>query len=378
MGRRANYEGTLYRRPGRSRWEGQVMLGGRRYSVSGRTRTEVVARLRELVIRFQAGCLAPPSALTFGEWARDWLSQGEGRWRQSTHRRVTQALRPLIERLGGVRLSRLQPMHLLRALEELRLAGAGPRALQMAYDAAHACLEEGRRLGIVSSNVAARVARPTYRREEQAGWGIEDMRRFLRVALEDGSPTALMLAFGLLTGLRPSEALGLRWEDVDWEAGTVTVRRALVWAGAAAYSLQPPKSARGERTIALPRLGIGILERLRGRLPWVFWTGRPPKSYDLAAAMARLCARAGVPRRPAHYLRHAHASLLVGLGVDVKTAQRRLGHSSANMTLDTYAHYLPGAEGAVARMLDQALGQNLDSHGGSGSGSDGTVPRARS
>jgi integrase len=72
--------------------------------------------------------------------------------------------------------------------------------------------------------------------------------------------------------------------------------------------------------------------------------------------MAELCQRAGVPRRPAHYLRHAHASLLAASGLDVKTLQRRLGHAHASVTLDVYAHALSEMDRQAAELADRMLG----------------------
>jgi integrase len=72
--------------------------------------------------------------------------------------------------------------------------------------------------------------------------------------------------------------------------------------------------------------------------------------------MAELCQKAGVPKRPAHYLRHCHATLLVHLGADVKSAQRRLGHSSPSLTLGVYAHHLAEGDLRLARLLDEAFG----------------------
>jgi integrase len=102
-------------------------------------------------------------------------------------------------------------------------------------------------------------------------------------------------------------------------------------------------------------MALEMLSRLPRGEGSVFWDKAPPTTKQVSKAMASLCERAGVPRRPAHCLRHCHASLLVALGVDIKSAQRRLGHATADMTLNTYAHHLPGQERAIAQALHQAL-----------------------
>ena len=108
-----------------------------------------------------------------------------------------------------------------------------------------------------------------------------------------------------------------------------------------------------------------LLSRLSAKsLGWgvrLLWSGeRPPTPKQVSKAIATLCQRAGVPRRSPHYLRHCHASLLLALGVDIKSAQRRLGHATAALTLDVYAHHLPGQERAIAEALDRALNRGRE------------------
>jgi integrase len=352
---RGRHEGNIFRRPTRGYWEGSVSLGGRRYYVTGKTRQEVIDKLRALVFRHTQGVLSPPSRLTLGEWAREWLRQGEGRWRPSTHRRRRQVLGPVAEKLGRVRLSRLSPLHIATLLEDLRREGMGTRSLQLVWATLHTCLEDARDMGIIGDNPVTRVPRPRHEAREAQDWSLEDMRSFLRAALEDSRPLAWMLALMLMTGLRPGEALGLRWEDIDWDAEALRVRRSLTWAGSS-WHIGRPKTRAGERAVALPALALEMLSRLPRGKGFVFWDKAPPTTKQVSKAMASLCQRARVPRRPAHYLRHCHASLLAASGLDVKSLQRRLGHSQASVTLDVYAHALGEMDRRAAQLLDATFG----------------------
>ena len=347
MKRRANHEGCyIYRR---GRWEACLRIAGRRYWVSGRTRQECRDRLQALLLRHQAGQLAPPSRLTLAEWAREWLERGE--WRPTTLRRYRQALAPLLLRLGRARLSRLEPWHIAVALSGLDV---GSRTRELAYVALHACLNEAVRVGLLAHNPCQRVPRPRHQPREAKDWALADMRRFLRAAFDDGSPIAQMLTPMLLTGLRPGEALGLRWDDLDMGSATLTVRRSVTWAGST-WHVGRPKSRAGERTVALPALAQTLLERLPRESVHLFWRERPPASKQVSKVMGELCLRASVPRRPAHYLRHAHATLLAASGLDIKTLQRRLGHAQASVTLDVYAHALGEMDRRAAELLDAVL-----------------------
>jgi len=353
MPRRGNHEGT-YRRKGRG-WQAAIRLGGHRYWVSGRTRRECQEKLLALIERHRRGQLAPPLRLTLGEWCDLWLREGEARWRPTTLRRRRQVLSPLLLRMGRLRLSRLEPLHLAAALEELQREGMGSRSLELCWATLHACLEEAVRRGLLGYNPIQRVPRPRHQPREARDWTLEDMKRFLQAALEDGRPLAWGLALMLMAGLRVGELLGLRWEDVDWAAGALRVRRSVTWAGST-WHIGKPKTKAGERIVTLPASAVALLRRLPRNSVHLFWAEKPPSSKQVSNVMRELCERAGVPRRPARYLRHCHATLLAASGLDVKTLQRRLGHTQASVTLDVYAHALSEMDRRAAELVDRALG----------------------
>jgi integrase len=203
-------------------------------------------------------------------------------------------------------------------------------------------------------NPLDRVPKPRCQAEERPTWGLEDIRRFLRTAAASEHQLGPMFALQLLTGLRPGEAVGLQWQDVDLKVGVLHVRRAVVWAGSR-WHVQNPKTKAGDRTIALPSLAQALLQQLPKSLPWVFWQNRPPTRKQVSLAMRALCRESGTPKTSAQYLRHAHATLLAAQGLDVKTLQRRLGHARAGLTLDVYAHTLNDGERRAAELLDEAL-----------------------
>jgi integrase len=91
--------------------------------------------------------------------------------------------------------------------------------------------------------------------------------------------------------------------------------------------------------------------------------------------MRELCQKAGVLRRPAHYLRHCHATLFAALGLDIKTLRRRLGHSRASITLDVYAHALGEMDRRAAEMVASPVGVKVTVRSSPGRSSTST-PRA--
>lgn len=181
----------------------------------------------------------------------------------------------------------------------------------------------------------------------------------------------------LVTGMRPSELMGLKWPDVDLKKGEVQVRRVLVRDPDGWY-LRPPKTKRGTRTIPIPPAMVNTLsawkksqaeERMKAGPAWVknkkadglvftTATGEPLERRNLANRdFMKVLRAAGLvetiePKRKGektrykglvrlYDLRHTCATLMLAAGVNPKVASERLGHASVVITLDTYSHVLP-------------------------------------
>ena len=176
----------------------------------------------------------------------------------------------------------------------------------------------------------------------------------------------------LATGMRRGELLGLQWGNVNLDSATLRVERS-VEETRAGLRLKPPKTKRGRRSISLPADTVAMLRAYKVRqlelrlviglgnispeTP-VFCTveGRLISPNSVSRNWRRFCRVRKLPRVQFHALRHTHASTLIRAGVDILTISRRLGHSSASMTLDVYGHLMGGADAAAAKAIEGALG----------------------
>lgn len=159
-----------------------------------------------------------------------------------------------------------------------------------------------------------------------------------------------------LRGLRRGEAAGLRWSDLDLDAGTLTVTGQLQQLGGRLVA-GPPKSDAGRRVIALDKTTIAALcehrfrqqaERAASGARWagtgyVFTTrsGKPVGPDQLTRLFRKLVAASGLPPVTLHGLRHGAATLALAAGTDLKIVQDQLGHSTITLTADTYTSVLP-------------------------------------
>lgn len=165
----------------------------------------------------------------------------------------------------------------------------------------------------------------------------EEVRRIVGEAEPEWRVMLMTIA---LTGIRIGELLGLRWEDVDFEAGIITVRQS-VWRG----KIQAPKSDRSVRTLPLPRQLSIALEWLRrawipnsAELLWANSDGEPHDADNLRKRIFHpILARAGVEHGGFHGFRHMQGTLLVKHGANPKIVQAQLGHSDVRTTLEFYA-----------------------------------------
>jgi integrase len=184
-----------------------------------------------------------------------------------------------------------------------------------------------------------------------------------RLAGELGAGQAAMMWLGAVGGLRWSEAAGLTVAGLDLLAGKVTVAGQIRRDG----TLGPAKSASGRRTLALPvwlcedlaalLAGRGLSAGDQAALVFTSPAGGP---LDYSRWRTRMwlpaCERAGMPGLRFHDLRSMAATALVAAGVDVKTAQTRLGHSSPSVTLGIYARATASADRAAADAVGAFFG----------------------
>jgi integrase len=243
-----------------------------------------------------------------------------------------------------------------------------PRTVLHVHRVLHNALEQARRWKMIAENPAKDARAPTPRKQRVRSFTPSEVQRLLDVAAADRE-THTIAATLLITGLRRSELLGICLDAIDLDAGSLTIRRVVLEVGHDPVLRELPKTESSERTISIPPVLIELLRAQRthvqeAALKWgrdyrrepMFLfaqvNGEPLPPMSLTLRLRQVMRRAGVAGRQAtHSWRHTAASELVGSGVDVKTVQTRLGHSTPAITLALYVH--PSQE------RDQAAGEHL-------------------
>lgn len=270
--------------------------------------------------------------------------------------------------LGAVPLAQLDRVDVARWLDGLASGGVlSRRSVQICRTVLKAALSDAVEEGLLPRNPAARVPMPrsvakSEKVKEVEAWSSAEVARFLEVS--GGHRWAVGFRLGVLYGLRRSEILGLRWDDVDTEAGTVRVDEGVV-AVRQGFAWSDGKSRRSRRRVPVDDDTMALLrrrrreqaaERLAAGPAWepndmiiATATGKVvlPRSFDRALAL--LVTKADVPRLTSHGLRHTAATHMVAEAADVgelRAIADILGHSP-DVLMNIYAHALPESTSAI-------------------------------
>ena len=375
--RRGSGEGSIYK-DADGRWRGSVHLGykaGKRVRkvVSGKTRAEVAEKLKKLLHSQQLGLPVGPERLTLGQWLPEWLSQSvKNRVRPKSYVFYESIVQlHLVPDLGRIRIRQLTPQRVGRLLNSKLESGLSPRMVRHIRTTLITALETALKFGLVSRNVAKLVDPPRVPKREIFPFTVEEARRFLEVVKGDrlGNLFVIMLSLGLRLG----EALGLTWDDIDFERSRLTVRHGLEKVTGQPFRLVETKSEGGYHTICLPAVAIAALHHQRAAQererelagsawkgsawPLVFTStvGTPLFHRNVHRRFCELLDIGGLRRVRPHDMRHSTASLLIAQGVHAKAIQELLGHSSVAFTLQVYGHLFEEAKRETADKMDSIL-----------------------
>ncbi len=250
--------------------------------------------------------------------------------------------------------------------EKLR-AGLAPRTVQIIHTALSKALREAVEHNLVVRAATDGVKRPRVEKREMRSLDKTQVLALLRAVRGDRYEALYVLAFS--TGLRRGEIFALRWEDVDFDRGVLSVRRSV---SADGRNFKPTKTGRG-RTLRLTHDAVAALVFHRERqqehrammgaswlehgLVFPSLAGTPTNADNfIKRSFKPLLRRAGLPEIRFHDLRHTFATLLLPRPeVPSKVVQEMLGHSSITMTLDTYSHVLPEMQGVAADAMQEML-----------------------
>ncbi|HET9969830.1 MAG TPA: tyrosine-type recombinase/integrase [Streptosporangiaceae bacterium] len=369
---------------------GHPSFGTRRNASGwGRTQRDAQRELRSRLTDASRGELVDPSRQPTGAFLDEWA---EGlRLAPSTIASYRKNIRlHIAPALGAVPLNRLTTERIDRLYRELERGGRAdhrqgeglsPRTVRYVHTILSAALGAAVKTRRLARNPAADASPPTAKQAkapEMHPWNAAQLRAFLDWS-RDNSPNYAPWHVLAYTGMRRGELLALRWQDIDLDAATVSVRRSagvIKHKGAAREIREGDTKTARPRTIDIDPATVAVLrawKRERGLMALQLAQDqalafgnhegqfRDPETFSkVFKSTGRRCAAAlgdaAPPEIRLHDLRHTHATILLTERVPVHVVSQRLGHTSAVVTMTVYAHVLPGSQREAADLFAALVG----------------------
>lgn len=390
MGRQANGLGTIRKkivtRNGQQYiyWEARCTVGydlgtGKQIqrSVSGKTQKEVAQKLKQIAVEVDKGTYQAPVKQTLKEWLDIWRVDYLGDVKESTAylygRNIDQYIVP---HLGAVKLEALTaPMvqKFYNALLNPDREGVNPlspKTVRNVHGVLHKALQQAVQVGYLRVNPADACKTPRGEKKEIQPLDDTQVAEFLK-AIHD-HPHEYLYQITLFTGLREGEILGLTWDCLDFEHGTLLVKQQLrrEQKKGGQYYFSPPKNNKS-RVLALAPSVLRLFKlqkikqngmRVEAGESWtennlVFSnaTGGFLSYRTVYDCFKRVMAKMGSPSTRFHDLRHSYAVAAIKSGDDIKTVQENLGHATAAFTLDVYGHVTAQMRRESASRMEQFI-----------------------
>lgn len=363
-------------------WEGRVTVGynpgtGRQIqrSFSASTQKACLEKMQAAAVEISSGAYIPPSKMTVAEWLDVWSKEYLNSVKPRTVEAYGKNIRNyIVPALGSVRLSALSAVDVQKFYNALVRDGytvtrtvsgkkvteqkpLSPKSVKNVHGTFHKALEKAVALGYIRFNPADHPDLPRIEKHEIRPFDDEEIDSFLSAIR--GHQFETLYTVALFTGMRQAEVLGLSWDCVNFDSGTIVVKQQLQLYGGAdgtsgKYVLNTTKNSRW-RTITPAEYVMKLLrhrraeqiqDRFKAGSAWdnpldlVFTNtlGGCLCAPTVYTNFKKLAASIGLPAARFHDLRHSYAVAALRSGDDIKTVQENLGHHTAAFTLDTYAH----------------------------------------
>jgi len=353
---------------------GTDSMGKRQYSskiITGKK--EANTYLSEMLHKKNVGMLSHTGKTTVEEYLNNWFEVVKNRVSEKTFLGYQDLIkRYVLPSIGKKRLDKLKPEHIQSIINGMTDKGLSPRTVRYTHMIFKNSLEHALKWELIFRNPAQHIELPKQKRSNTLV--LDEKQSALLLKEAKYTPFKALFSLMLTSGMRPSEALALKWSDVDFQQNRVQVAKTLLHAEkGGGWSLEETKTDRSRRTIPLPLSTMADLkEHKNDQLEQILEA--KPKSYNnhgfvfaarngepmdrrniIKRYFKPMLKRAGLPDIRLYDLRHTCATLLLRAGENPKIVSERLGHASIVLTLDTYSHVLPDMQQSCADKLEDIL-----------------------
>lgn len=363
-------EGSVYRY--KKGWRGQLKIGEKRISVTGKTKGEVVEKLAAARTDYSRGLLVFDNDVTVNEWVNIWLEK---------------RMRPKLKEQSMIRLEGLFNNHLLPVLGEYKLQDLTKPLLEQKYAEifqkktskaykektySHStvnslsasfkkCLQYAVDEGLLAKNPHKGVELHKLRPPKKiSAYSLEDHKKIVDFTRNNGQ---LYWIYYLLisTGMRFGEAVALTWKDIDLKKKTIRINKTSVELHGSPIIQEHTKTSSGTRTISIPESVVDFLKEVKKsqdkELNYRNLVMCNTRYGIITSANTRkrwqtVCATLGIEYQGVHSLRHTWATRALEKGLDIKVISDMLGHKNVITTMNIYQDVLPAEKAKAAEQLN--------------------------
>lgn len=380
--KRANGEGSIRQRKD-GRWEGLYTINYKRKSVYGKTKEDVRKKLNKIQSEIDSGSYIEKTNITFGNWLDEWLEvYAKPTVKLSTYGSYEGYIRNHIKpEIGKIKLKDLRADMLQKFINQKLIdgrcdkikdkktnklinkkGGLSEKTIKNMYNMIHLSLKQAYKNRLVYQNVSELISLPKQKRTEMRVLSVDEQQALQKAVQDERLGVGITLT--LFTGIRLGELLGLKFNDINFDNKTITIRRTLnrlkVFDNPDKKTdivIGEPKTNKAKRTIPLQDFIIPLLkahkarimtERLKVRNMYKnndfvicneFGSHIEPRTYQ--DFFKKMLKKAEIENANFHSLRHTFATRALENGFDIKVLADILGHADASTTLNKYAHALP-------------------------------------
>lgn len=350
-------EGSVFQRKSDAKWCAKYKdASGKWRYLYRKTRPEVRAALKEALKDRDEGI--DPTKITVNAAIEIWLEETKNTVSERTWINRNRTYRNHIQNhsIGNKKLAKVTPQD-VRGFYAEKSKVLAPSTLKFLHNILNKPFGDAVKDKQLRSNPVSGCTPKLPRRDLEVLTPAQ-VRKLLEACRGDRCEGVVVL--GAACALRIGEILGLAWDDVDLEKGTIHVRRTL-WHG----KTYRPKTPHSRRTIKLPNVALEVLVRLADK------QGYPEDGFVFVTSNGTaieypnfwrwhwkpLIKKVGLPSTfTFHTLRHGCASILLNQNIPIPIVSKYLGHSNSYVTMRTYTHMIDGMGGMAADGMDEALG----------------------
>jgi len=323
------------------------------------------------------GGYAEPSKMLLADHINEWFEKEvKTRVKAKTYQNYSDLVKYYIEpALGEAMLSNISAVQIKELYNKMIEDGLSPKTVKNVHGVLSNTLKQAVIWGRLRKNPAEQVTLPRQEKKEILFLSNEESIQFLEAIIY--SRWKALFSLLITSGMRPGEALGLKWKDIDFEVERISINRSLSRVGSI-WSLEDPKNQNSRRSIPISSVVLQdlkehkeIQDEEKSKLKeneykdygFVFANkyGEPlAESNILKRHLKPILQEAGLPPITLYGLRHTCATLLLSAGEHVKIVSERLGHKSIVVTMDVYSHVLPDMQKTAVKKLDDILFNNKD------------------